>query len=219
MFVLSAITIVLTSCGTAGAATTTSSTATTDATTTTAQASTTTTTTTAASASSGISNVQSPAISGPVVLRGNGIGNAVFGQPEATSIANLSKVLGPPNNATPTPSNNCTVDNFLQFPGIVIYFDHGVFVGYATGSANGENNEVLNVVTSRGLKIGDTLTEARQLYGAEFTTSVTQGGSWFAKTATGALAGYLTAEVNLSSATPRIADITVGSVGCPAASP
>lgn len=129
-------------------ATTAASSATSDATTTAAQAS--ITATTATSTSSSTSTVQSPAISGPVVLRRNGIGNAVFGQPEATSIANLSKVLGPPNKATPTPSNNCTVDHFLQFAGIVVYFDHGAFVGYATGSANGENKEVLDVVTSRG---------------------------------------------------------------------
>ncbi len=158
-------------------------------------------------------------VKGPVVLNGSGIGNAHFGQSEATAITALKEVLGQPTSSTTTPSNNCTVDAFLQFPGIVIYFDHGTFAGYATGSANGENKEVLNVVTTKGLKIGDTLAQAQQLYGSGLTTSVAQGGSWFVKTSNGKLAGYLTAEVNQSSAVPRIDDITSGAVGCPAASP
>ena len=73
--------------------------------------------------------VQFPAISGPVILRSNGIGNAIFGQPEITAISNLDKMLGPPTLATPKPMTNCTVDAYLQFPGIVIYFDRETFSG------------------------------------------------------------------------------------------
>lgn len=163
--------------------------------------------------------IQSPVVSGPVILRGNGIGNAVFGQPESAAIANLEKVLGPPTTAEPTISNNCTVDAFLQFPGIATYFDHKKFVGYATGSANGENSEILNVISTKGLKIGDTLAQAQQLYGPALTTSIAQGGSWFVKTSTGNLSGYLSAEANQSSTIPRIVDITSGSIGCAAATP
>ena len=152
-------------------------------------------------------------------MRGNGIGNAVFGQPEATAISNLEKVLGSPITATPQPSNNCTVDAYLQFPGIVIYFDRGVLVGYATGSANGENKQILNVITTKGLKIGDTLAQAQQLYGSALTTSIAQGGSWFVRTASGKLAGYLSTEVNRPSTIPRIVDVTSGSIGCAAATP
>lgn len=157
-------------------------------------------------------------------MRGNGFGNAVFGQSEAAAITDLEKVLGPPMTAEPTPTTNCTVDAYLQFPGIVIYFDHGTFVGYATGaantgSANGKNNEVLNIKTTKGLKIGDTLAQTQQLYGLALTTSAAQGGSWFVKTSSGTLAGYLSAEVNQPPTIPQIADITSGSVGCPAVSP
>ena len=85
--------------------------------------------------------------------------------------------LGPPTLATPKPTTNCTVDAYLQFPGIVIYFDRETFVGYATGPANGENKEILNVITTKGLKIGDTLTQAKQIYGSSLRTSAAQGGS------------------------------------------
>src|SRR5580658_5627618 len=76
-----------------------------------------------------------------------------------------------------------------------------------------------NMVTPAGLKIGDTLAQARRIYGADFRISLAQGGSWFVATSTGTLDGLLTDEVNESHATPRIADIDAGSVGCPATSP
>ena len=168
--------------------------------------------------------VQSPVVSGPVVLRGNGIGSAVFGQPETTAISKLEKVLGPPTTATPRPTTNCTVDAYLQFPGIVIYFDRKTFVGYNTGpantgSANTENGEILNVITTKGLKIGDTLAQAKQIYGSSLRTSAAQGGSWFASTSTGTLSGLTTDELYRTNPPPKIADISAGSVGCPAVSP
>ncbi len=50
-------------------------------------------------------------------------------------------------------------------------------------------------------------------------TSTAQGGTWFAKTAYGALEGYLTAELGQTSSVPRIMSIEAGAVGCPAATP
>lgn len=101
------------------------------------------------------------------------------------------------------------------------YFFHDAFVGYATGSLLGgsRNAGLTDVTTASGLRIGDPLTRAARLYGASLQTSYAQGGSWFVATPKGALAGYLTSEVNSTRPAPRIADITAGSVGCPAASP
>ncbi len=168
--------------------------------------------------------VQSPVVSGPVILRGNGIGNAIFGQSETTAISNLEKVLGPSTTTAPRPATNCTVDAYLQFPGIVIYFDRKTFVGYDTGpgntgSANTENKEILNVITTDGLKIGDTLAQAKQIYGSMLRTSAAQGGSWFASTSTGTVDGLTTDELYRTNPPPKIADISAGSVGCPAVSP
>jgi hypothetical protein len=159
--------------------------------------------------------------SGPILLGGDGIGSAVFGQTESMAIANLEKVLGAPLSTEPTLSNNCTIDAYLRWSTMTFYFDHQRFVGYATGSLIGGPGyrDIPNVITAGGLRIGDTLAQAQRIYGAALRTSPAQGGSWFAATPTGTLAGLFTTEVNETTPTPRIADITAGSVGCPAVSP
>jgi hypothetical protein len=112
----------------------------------------------------------------PIVLRGDGFGSAVFNSPRS---------------AAPTPSNDCTVDAYLQWPMMTAYFDHQRFVGFTTGSlgARPGYREMPNMVTPAGLKIGDTLAQARRIYGADFRTSLAQGGSWFVATSTGTLDG------------------------------
>jgi hypothetical protein len=118
-------------------------------------------------------------------------------------------------------AGNCTIDAAMQWPTMTAYFFHSPFVGYGTGSllALPQDRKIPNATTVSGLRIGDTLARARVLYGNDLTTSYAQGGSWFAASSSGRLAGLLTAEINHSGPTPRIADITAGSVGCPAVSP
>ena len=98
-------------------------------------------------------------------MRGNGIGSALFGQPETTAISNLEKVLGPSTMAEPAPTTDCTVDAYIKFLGLTADFDKGLFVGYSTGSLLGVNRQILNSETTKGLKIGDTLAQAKQIYG------------------------------------------------------
>jgi hypothetical protein len=119
------------------------------------------------------------------------------------------------------PSNNCTIDSYLQWSTMTAYFDHQRFVGYGTGSLVGGPGyrDIPNVTTAAGLRIGDTLAQARHIYGNAFRTSLAQGGSWFATTPSGTLSGNLTNEANELTPEPRIADLTAGSVGCPAMSP
>ncbi len=164
--------------------------------------------------------VQAPGITGPLVLHGNGFGGIHFGQAESLVIPKLVKLLGSSGATAPaSATGNCTIDSYLKWPGITVYFYHQVFVGYSTGSFVGRQRKILNVVSAKGLRIGDTLRSAERIYGSSLSTSFAQGGSWFATTPTGRLAGYLTAEVNQQTPPPLIADITAGSVGCPAASP
>jgi len=171
-------------------------------------------------ARSGASAASAPAV-GHVVVRANGIGTAYFGQAESAAIRRLEAVLGPPLGPAPTPSNNCTIDSYLRWPTMTAYFDRQRFVGYGTGSLLGGPGyrDIPNFTTATGLRIGDTLAQARRLYGSSLRTSLAQGGSWFAATPTGTLAGILTNEVIQRTPAPRIADITAGSVGCPAVSP
>ena len=170
----------------------------------------------------GAGSTKVPVPTHAIVLRGNGVGKAVFGQPETTAIADLRAVLGAPKTHQPVNlAGNCTVDAGVEWVSMTAYFLHGTFVGYASLSLLAEpvNGKLPRVATAAGLHIGDTLARAARLYGRSLRTSYEQGGSWSAVTRNGKLAGYLTSEVNSTNPAPRIADITAGSVGCPAASP
>jgi hypothetical protein len=160
-----------------------------------------------------------------LTFRGNGIGAATFGEPETVAIAALDKVLGSPTTPRPTAdAGNCTVDAFLTWPTMTAYFFRGRFVGYNSASLLAGGSARAQVIpsasTAAGLRIGDDVAQARRIYRSAFTVLFSQGGSWRVTTTTGMLDGYLTAVPDRRARpTPRIADISAGSVGCPAASP
>jgi len=165
-------------------------------------------------------------VAGGFTFRGNGIGGATFGQPEAAAIAELDKVLGSPTSPRPTgDAGNCTVDAYLTWPTMTAYFLRGRFVGYNSASllgaqGSGAPTVIPNASTAAGLRIGDDVAQARRIYGSAFVVLLSQGGSWRATTSTGMLDGYLTAVPDHPTPpVPRAADISAGSVGCPAASP
>lgn len=163
--------------------------------------------------------------SGHLMARGDGLSSVRFGLPQAVAIIELEKLLGRPEHPQPSDyGGGCTVDASMDWSsGLTAYFFHGSFVGYATSAVSNRDHGVIpgNVSTARGLRTGDTLAIAKRLYGLALTTSLAQGGVWFAAIPTGRLAGYLTDEIDHTppGPEPRIADITAGSVGCPAVSP
>jgi hypothetical protein len=159
-------------------------------------------------------------------FRGNGIGSARFGQPEAVAIAGLDKVLGSPTTPRPVAeTGNCTVDAYLTWPTMTAYFFRGRFVGYNSATLLGAQgpgapNAIPSAATAAGLRIGDDVAQARRIYGTAFVVLFSQGGSWRVTTSTGMLDGYLTAVPGRSTPpVPKVADVSAGSVGCPAASP
>jgi len=163
---------------------------------------------------------------GHFTFQGNGIGDATFGQPEAAAIAELDKVLGSPTTPQPTgDAGNCTVDAYLTWPTMTAYFFRGRFVGYNSASllgaqVSGAPNVIPSASTAAGLRIGDDVAQARRIYGRAFVVLFSQGGSWRVTTSTGMLDGYLTAVPDRPAPpVPRVADVSAGSVGCPAASP
>jgi hypothetical protein len=177
-------------------------------------------------ASSGNSPGAPGTVAGHFTFRGNGIGGATFGQQEAIAIAELDKVLGSPTTSRPAgDAGNCTVDAYLTWPTMTAYFFRGRFVGYNSASllgtqASGAPNVIPNASTAAGLRIGDDVTQARRIYGSAFVALFSQGGSWRVTTSTGTLDGYLTAVPDRSTPpVPKVADVSAGSVGCPAASP
>jgi hypothetical protein len=163
---------------------------------------------------------------GHFTFRGNGLGGAAFGQPEAVAIAELDKILGSPTTPRPaSDAGNCTVDAYLTWPTMTGYFFHGRFVGYDSASLlaspdSGARNVIPRASTAAGLRIGDDVAQARRIYGSGFVVLFSQGGSWRVTTSTGRLDGYLTAVPDRPTPpVPRVADVSAGSVGCPAASP
>lgn len=156
----------------------------------------------------------------PLLLEGDGIATVHFGQDQATAVADLQANLGAPGSQTAnTGPSDCGIDTDVQWTSLTAFFYLGRFVGYSTLAANGETLPAGNMATAAGLRFGDTLARARQLYGAALTTSFEQGGAWFAATSSGRLDGYLTAVPTQTNPPARIASIEAGSVGCPAASP
>jgi hypothetical protein len=91
---------------------------------------------------------------------------------------------------------------------------------YQTGNNLTDKQEpTFNGKTPQGLRIGDTLAEARKLYPGRATTSGVNGGVYAVETSTGTIRGYLSLEVSGPPDKVKIVSIPVGSVGCPAASP
>jgi hypothetical protein len=165
-------------------------------------------------------------VAGHFTFRGNGIGGARFGQPETVAIAELDQILGSPTTPRPAgDAGNCTVDAYLTWPTLTAYFFRGRFVGYNSASLLGAQgagmpNVIPSASTAAGLRIGDDIAQARRIYGSSFVVLFSQGGSWRVTTSTGKLDGYLTAVPDRATPpVPRVADVSAGSVGCPAASP
>ncbi|MGA2307207.1 MAG: hypothetical protein ABSH29_23910 [Acidimicrobiales bacterium] len=172
---------------------------------------------------SGLPWISSPttttASGAPVLLAGNGVAGGRFGQSQASAVNGLEQVLGSPVKGPTDMAGNCNVDTAEQWSTLTAYFDKGAFVGYGTWAANGEAVPRGNFETAVGLRVGDTITQADQLYGSAFQTSLAQGGSWSVATPEGNLIGYLSAEPNQSGPPPTISSIAAGSVGCPAVTP
>jgi len=180
-----------------------------------------TTTSTTSTAPAGTSTTTEPEPSGsPVQLAANGVASARFDQTESSAINALDQALGNPVQGPVNMDGNCDIDAAEQWATLTAYFHQGIFVGYGTWAVGGEAVPRGNFQTAVGLRVGDTITRAKQLYGAEFQTSFAQGGSWSISTQGGQLFGYLGAPPNeAGSPVPTILAMGAGSVGCPAATP
>lgn len=153
------------------------------------------------------------------MLAGDGVASVRFGESTSSAIAGLDQLLGNPPKGQVSEAGNCTIDAAEQWSGLTGFFDKGEFVGYSTLAANGERLTRGNIEAALGLRVGDTLAQAQQIYGSAFRTSLAQGGSWSVPTGSGNLIGYLSGEPNEPGPAPTITSIEAGSVGCPAATP
>ena len=155
-----------------------------------------------------------------VVLSGDAVGPVRFGEPQPEAVTALTKLIGPARGGVQSAKGNCTIDAALYWANFSVYFFRGKFVGYQTGNnLSAKPEPAFNGKTPQGLRVGDTLAEARKLYPGHVTTSGENGGVYAIKTATGTIRGYLSLEVSNPPSKIKIVTISAGSVGCPAASP
>jgi hypothetical protein len=155
----------------------------------------------------------------PVVLAGDGVASVRFRESTSSAVAGLDHVLGQPSQGPINEAGNCNIDAAEQWSSLTGFFDKGEFVGYSTLAANGEPLTQGNMDTAMGLRLGDTIAQAQQIYRSAFQASLAQGGSWSVTTPGGKLIGYLSGEPNQPGPSPAITSIEAGSVGCPAATP
>jgi hypothetical protein len=146
------------------------------------------------------------------VLHADNIARIGFGERSRSVIIRLEFLLGrgPAEHYRLTAA--CDVDRVVAWPGLAVFFRRGRFVGYTYRPADGARR-VPTLATARGLQVGDTLAKAKRLYGRDFHASRRAGGSWWATTPRGRIAG-------LASGWPggpkgSVATIGAGRVGCP----
>jgi hypothetical protein len=147
----------------------------------------------------------------------NGVRVAHLGARQSAVQATLSRVLGKPTTPTlSTPGEpRCGVGALESWRAFSVYYDHGRLVGVSLGPGPSPAGE-----TSSGLRLGDTVEQARSIYGRAFHTSTSQDGSWSVRTTSGPLDGFLEPEGGpRPTAAWRILTIDAGVVGCPAMSP
>lgn len=163
-----------------------------------------------------------PATAAPrvVILWGNRIAGAHFGEPIHNATTTITRTLGMPKPKTPLQApQDCNVSSLVRWQSLTGYFFRGHFVGYSTPPLSRHPRPGPPEATAAGLRVGDSLADARRIYGAKLSTSLEQGGAWFVKTAQGRLEGFLSAEPNQHRTEPLIETIEAGAVGCPAISP
>ncbi len=155
-----------------------------------------------------------------VVLSGDAVGPVRFGDSQQRAVSALTKVIGSPQGGVQNAKGNCTIDAALYWASFSVYFLEGRFVGYQTGSNLTDKREpAFNGKTPRGLRIGDSLADARMRYPGHVTTRADNGGVFAITTTTGTIRGYLSLEISNPPGKIKIVSISAGSVGCPAASP
>lgn len=151
-----------------------------------------------------------------LVVSVNGLTSAPLGTRESAAMARLTNLFGEPTAPLEATRGlrNCGVDASASWHALSVYFDHAKLVGVALGPGKSPM-----AVTSRGLRLGDSLRRAEGLYGNALRTSTNQGGAWFVTTSNGTLDGFLYPSNGHPTSNSSIMTIDAGVVGCPAMSP
>jgi len=165
------------------------------------------------------------------LLTPTGIGSARIGQPVAALLATLTARLGKPADA-PVQASGCGIDAEYAWASpataspLTIYVAHGRVVGYRYGSpwpnlaiAPGPG---ATLTTRRGLTLGTTIGVARRRYRGALHTQAHGSLNWRLKIAAGTISGQVIPiryPLRQVTADNPIANIAVGSTGCPTEAP
>ena len=163
--------------------------------------------------------VSSSPTTAPIVLLSNGVGTVPFGTIQSHAISRLELLFGDLRTTDMISTQNCGVTAWANGSNVQFAFARHKFVGFEIGSANGKIVTRPDVISSKGLRLGDTIREAEEIYGSSFTTSAAQGGSWEARTQTGQLIGLLVGPPGPVGNSDQIQMIAAGYLGCPAMTP
>jgi hypothetical protein len=146
---------------------------------------------------------------GDVSVFGNALASVPFGTLQRDAIARLKPYVGQLRAEALNPRQHCAVTSEANRGDVATFFEQGKFVGYQVGSGMGLNTsiQIKNAPT-----IGETAQAVSRQYGAAFSTSGEQGGSWTLKVATGRLVGLLTAPPTAKH--PQIELVAAGYLGC-----
>lgn len=166
------------------------------------------------------------------VLRSDGIGSLRFGASLKAARRVIDALLHQPGGETQR-SGSCAVRRQISWqdqwtanaqPSLTLYFGQTGLIGYQVGAPQEPRRPAGGwmLATARGLRVGDSLSKGRALYGSSITLSAQQGGAWIIRS-DGKLDGYAWtarppghSDVGWSS---LVASIDAGCVGCPAAGP
>lgn len=157
-------------------------------------------------------------------LAGDGIGNVKFGDPPATVTRYVTALLGAASDAYYR-DGTCGADHAISWPGLLIFFRNGKFVGYQYGTTQAPARMQVQapvLTTTGGLRIGHNVAQAERLYGGRFHLITGKDGSWSATTPTGRIEGTTwppPRHGGVTSSRSEIATIVAGVPQCPATAP
>jgi hypothetical protein len=163
--------------------------------------------------------VSSSSTTAQIVLLGNGVATVPFGSSQVNAISRLESLFGDLRTTDMISTENCGLTALASGSNVQFAFVAHKFVGFEIGSANGKIVTRPDVISSKGLRLGDTIREAEEIYGSSFTTSAAQGGSWEARTQTRQLIGLLVGPPGPVGISDQIQMIAAGYLGCPAMTP
>lgn len=162
----------------------------------------------------------------PIQLLGDGLGSIRFGTNEAHAVSQLNAFFGIKRGVLwaekgvlhEMSGDDCHLDAVWAVPELSVYFSGQHFVGYTTRYLRLVATQIQAGIHAEfqgdgGLRLTDTVRQARLLYGGAFKVYGARGGSWSVATRSGTLTGSLLSPPALTGLSDQIDRISAGNIG------